>query len=205
MEHPEEKDKVLSLEEHKEGKKKRGRKKGQRAGLTFFRSPKRWEPVEWRPEYTEMVTMSVCGFSNIAIAEKFGYTTVHISNILNTNEAKSLKQIVNEKWRENLLTKVPDRLTRIEDIALQNVTTVLADKTILEKSPMAVLRASMDVLKGLGRLKGDGVQVQVNTNVANQTPIPESLMPNILESLEASRRVDERYKNTKLLNESTGS
>lgn len=125
---------------------------------------KRWVPKKWDPIYDQMVLLSCMGLSHKAIGDKFGYGQQQVCNILNTDQAKVLKESIINHIRETGIT-LGDRLARIEESALKNIEHALTDEDIRKKAPLAVADRSIAFLKGLGKLEGDKQKEIKNTNV----------------------------------------
>jgi hypothetical protein len=132
------------------------------------RPPKltKWEPKKWRPEYERMVYYSVAGLSNKQIGQQLGYTKEHVSNVLNLEKAEELRVLLLSKMRERAVIDIPSRLTQIAEKTVERIQSVIESDELFEKSPFAVIDRGMDVLKGLGHLRGGG----------NGAPLPTPIM-----------------------------
>lgn len=126
----------------------------------------RWIPKSWEPLYEQMTLLSAAGVTNLELASRFKYTPQQVSNILNTPQAKIIKKMLTDKLRSEMKATFETQTTELADVALENVSTVLKDKALLEKNPFAMMRASMEFMKGVGKLEGDkpagGMNVQNN-------------------------------------------
>jgi hypothetical protein len=116
---------------------------------------KRWQPKKWEPLYDQIVALSCTGISNKAIAERFGYTPQQISNILCSDQAKIIKQLVTNFIRNQLEQDTGARLKRIEQRALENIETVITSEDVLAKHPLAMFDRCLVFLKGVGKLEGE--------------------------------------------------
>lgn len=117
---------------------------------------KAWKPKRWRPEYERMVAFSCLGYSNKMIGEKLGYTKEHVSTILNMDEAETIRIMVLEKMRASVADSIPDTLTRISQKTVKLLDQSFENEDLVKKSPFALIDRGLDVLKGLGHLKGGG-------------------------------------------------
>lgn len=131
------------------------------------RIKKRWEPKEWRPEYESIVALSCTGLSNVEIGERYGYTKEHISNILNTAAAKKLREIITKNIRDKNTESIAERVAVLQEKAFSRIEKVIESDNVAENSPLAMFRASMEVLKGTGMMRPDG-SVHQTTNIAIQ-------------------------------------
>jgi hypothetical protein len=126
---------------------------------------KRWRPKKWIPIYDQMVAMHCVGESNKAIAERFDYTPQQVCNILGSEQAKIIKELVHRKVLSEL-EDTGDRLKKIELAAIKNIERVISDEGMLESKPLAIFDRSMDILKGIGKLRGADTPVN-QTNIFN--------------------------------------
>lgn len=134
------------------------------------RITKKWVPKEWRPEYEAITALSCTGLSNEALGKRFGYGKQQISNILNTPQAKKLREIIVERLRNSNNNTITDRVANIRDVAFKRVEAVLADDKQFAKTPLAIFDRSLAVLKSTGVAKTDGIgehPVQSVTNIKN--------------------------------------
>lgn len=152
------------------------------------RSKMKWQPKKWRPEYERMVAMSCLGWSNKMIAERAGYTPEHVSNVLNLPQAEHLREQLLERMREQTLKSIPERLDEIAEHTLKRLHTVVTNDELFEKSPFAVVDRGMDVVKGLGHLKGGGNGAP-GINVSSAIIIQGEQAEGLFASLEKAREV----------------
>lgn len=115
-----------------------------------------WQPTVWEPIYEAIVAESIIGVSNNALAEKYKYTPTQISNILNTNKAREIKKDAIALIRANSEAILNGKLGESVDRAVTNVHDVLHNEELKLNHPFSIFSASIQVLKGLGRLQGDG-------------------------------------------------
>ena len=131
-------------------------------------SLKRWVAKKWKPEYERMVAYSALGKSNIEISQMLSRTTVHVSNVLNLPAALELKEKILARMRERTLEDVPSILQKVAQKTAERLQTMIDDDEMFKKSPFAVIDRGMDVLKGIGHLKGDRNGALVPTGTFNQ-------------------------------------
>lgn len=148
---------------------------------------KRWIPKRWDVHHEQMVLLSCAGVSNIAIAERFGYTPQAISMILNTPQAKTIKELVKVQSRKQLMETFTDRMEVLQERALSNIEKVINDDELLEKSPFSVVDRSMQLLKGVGKLIGEGATINNNSQTVNV--IGEAAVNRLAEAIEKSNQV----------------
>jgi hypothetical protein len=130
----------------------------------FKRKLRLWQP-QWKPEYEAIVAESCLGKANTVLAEKYKFTEQHISNILNTEEARKIKQEAISAIRKNSMNLMATKMANMTDKALDNIEKVICDPATQEKidSPLAIFDKSLAYLKGVGKLAGDGSTI-INDN-----------------------------------------
>lgn len=157
-------------------------------------SLKRWEAKKWRPEYERAVAYSALGKSNIEIAKLLNYTTVHVSNVLNLPLAKELKQKIMDRMRERTLEDVPSILQNVARKTAERLQTIVNDDELFAKSPFAVIDRGLDVLKGVGHLRGggNGAPSQVNNQQNNFfNGVPPQLLDQLNLGMSAANKAQE--------------
>lgn len=123
------------------------------AGPRLLRPPEKWKPKRWRPEYEVIVSLSNTGMSHQAVADRFfelsgtRYTVQHISNIVNTPEAKAFSEQCIAKIRGDFQETVSDRIAKAQQRALDRIENVLNNDDIFEASPFAVVDRSLRLLQ----------------------------------------------------------
>lgn len=127
----------------------------------------KWRPKEWRVEYSRIVGYSALGMGNEAIGLKVGFTKEHVSSILNMPRAKELMAVLLTKLEAKITDNIPEVLNESAIIASKRINEVLKDDVLARKSPFAVAGLALDVLKGVGHLKGGGNGAPVAPNVTN--------------------------------------
>lgn len=124
----------------------------------------RWEPKKWHPVYEEVVLLSALGYSNIDIAKQKGFTTVHVSNILCTQQAKTLMEIIVLRLRNKGGETMEDRLERFAAKAMDRVEEVLNNDEYAAKNPGGIFDRAITMLKVTDKVKTEGSQT-VNNNL----------------------------------------
>lgn len=144
---------------------------------------KNWKPKAWRVEYERIVAYSVMGWSNKMIAKEVGYTPVHISNILQLDEAEQLRQVILAKMRERTTeqaTSVAERLEEASRLASKRLVQLLEDDDKFATSPFAMADRALEVLKGSGYMKkpsmDSGAGINVERAVILNAPASENLL-----------------------------
>lgn len=133
---------------------------------------RKWQPNEWEGQYEKIVFESCMGASNTDLATKYGYTKEHISNILNTEQARSIKTEYVAAIRQGSLDLMEKQYGEMVTRSVDNVHRVLHNDDLLEKHPFSMFDRSMQALKGLGKLQDEARAGVINqTNIQNNTMI----------------------------------
>lgn len=140
---------------------KRGRGRPRKGTEPLFK--KRWQPVEWQPEYDEIVRLSCTGMSRAELASRYKFHPVHITNILKTDQAKEIRKIVLSSVDEYHKTKTELRLGTLIERSLQIHEHVLNDQDLLESHPFGVFDRAASFLNKIGPLK-QKEEEKTNTN-----------------------------------------
>lgn len=154
-------------------------------------SLKRWEAKKWRPEYERAVAYSALGKSNIEIAKLLNYTPVHVSNVLNLPLAKELKDKIMARMRERTMEDVPSILQKVAQKTAERLLKVVEDDDLFTKSPFAVIDRGLDVMKGIGHMKGggNGAPAQVNNQQNNFfNGVPPQLLDQLSMGMSAANK-----------------
>lgn len=147
----------------------------------------RWVPKRWDTIHEQMVALSIRGLSNAAIAQQLGYTPVQVSRVLNTPQAAELFAQYKASLRKSLLEASETKIDTLQAQAMDNIEKVLTDRELQSAAPFQMLRASMDFMKGVGKLVGDvkvpsGGVTNNNTSTVNVLAMP-NLPPDALHKL----------------------
>jgi len=116
------------------------------------RIKKRWNPKEWRPEYEAIVGLSCTGLSYDEIGKRFGYTPVHIGNIVNSDMGKALQRIILDRLRRSNTETLAERIDALKTKAMSRVESYINNDDYADKSPLAMFDRSMKFLSGAGTL-----------------------------------------------------
>lgn len=150
----------------------------------------KWVAKKWQPEYERMVAYSAMGWSNKKIAETLRYTPEHVSNVLNLPQAKELKDKILARMRERTLEDVPSILKKIAQKTAERLQTIVDDDELFAKSPFAVIDRGLEVMKGVGHLKGGGNGSAGVTNQQNNffNGIPPALLEQLNGGMKAANK-----------------
>ncbi len=160
------------------------------------RLKKRWNPKEWKPEYEAIVALSCTGLAHTIIAERYGYTPIHIGNIVNCEYGKALRAIILAKLRSDVSLATPDLIKDTQAKAVERIHAVLNNDILAENNPLAIFDRSLKYMHWSGQLGNgnpsdndrntNGTRVTVNnqTNVAIGTDALKILQQGAQKSLE---------------------
>lgn len=155
----------------------------------------RWQPKEWTPVYEQITMYSVLGVSNGELAKKFDLTPQMISMILNTDQAKILKQAMIAKIRAEMSDSIEERKIKLAERAMSNVESVLDNEKLLTESPFAMLDRSMKFLQGIGKMGGGeaGGEKGATTNVQNNFIMSDKAAERLIAALGKSEEVQKLH------------
>lgn len=145
----------------------------------------RWVPKRWDTIHEQMVALSIRGLSNAAIAQQLGYTPQQVSRVLNSPQALELLAQYKASLRKALLEASESKIDVLQAQAMENIEKVLTDKDLQATAPFQMLKASMEFMRGAGKLVGDikpPSQPINNNGVINVIPLP-NLPPDSLHKL----------------------
>lgn len=128
---------------------------------------KRWTPKEWLPIYEAIVALSCTGLSNEEVGKRFGYGKQQVSNILNTPQAKKMRELINDKLRKDNIAGLTDRLDRMQEAAMKHIEHVLDRPSEDFKNPLAIFDRSLAFLKSSGKLASDTPAATIGGNITN--------------------------------------
>lgn len=154
---------------------------------------KRWDPKEWRPEYTAIVAVSCTGLSNEVVGKQFGYTKEHISNILNTEHAKKLRQLINKRLIDSTNASQAERLDSLRNVALKRIEDVLYDDDRAVTNPLQIFDRSFKFLQATRDLapeseKGTSSQTNIQNNLVLSDSAAKALTQGIAGALEVAAK-----------------
>ena len=118
-----------------------------------------WQPKVWKPEYTEMVSLSILGLTNGAIAVEIEkrtgnrYTAQHVSNVLNTTAGRTLYQHMAANVRKRVEETIPERLTAIAQKTIERLQHMIENDDEFAKAPIALIDRGMKVALSTGHIK----------------------------------------------------
>jgi hypothetical protein len=115
-----------------------------------------WKPKRWKADYDRVVAFHVMGKKNIEIAKALHMTPEHVSTILNQPQALALRDRMQAALREKMVTNIPETLEYVSRRTAERLKQVLDDDELFAKAPLAIIDRGLDVLKGVGHLKGGG-------------------------------------------------
>lgn len=131
---------------------------------TKFRAIRKWQPGVWLPEYEMIVADSCKGQSNTDLAKLYNFTPQHISNILNTEEARSIKAEIVKAIRQSSLDLMEKQYGEIVTQSVENIHSVIHNDDLLKNHPFSQFDRSITALKGLGKLQEEAKAGVVNNN-----------------------------------------
>jgi hypothetical protein len=176
------------------------------------RLKKRWNPKEWKPEYEMVVALSCTGLSHSVIGERFGYTPVHIGNIVNCEYGKALRKIILDKLRNDVSLATPDLIKDTQTKALERISAVLNNDTLAANSPFAIFDRSLKWLSetnGIGNDDSDERSSNLgNSRIVNNNQTNIAIGTDALKVLQAGTQkaleVRQTYQEVKPLGIGTG-
>ena len=148
---------------------------------------KRWNPKEWRPEYEAIVALSCTGTSHKLLAERYGYTPVHISNIVNSDVGKELSNIILQNLRKISTESLPEKIGGMQAAAVKRMQEYLENDQIAAVDPQRMFDRALRFASEFG-LPGIQMQksgVNININKTNNTQV------NILDNESQAALMDE--------------
>lgn len=154
---------------------------------------RQWVPKRWRPEYERIVAFSVCGKANTWIAEQMGFTTVHVSNILNLPQAVALAEKLHARLRENVEMNVPQVLSEISTKALERVKAFVSNDTLFEKNPFAVVDRSMRILENTVLQKAVNPTSPLNIDRSNVLVLSPAQQDSVSEGLKKLQEIKQLH------------
>lgn len=178
----------------------RGRPKGSERKSAQFQH---YNPKKWEAWHESIVIRSVLGASNKDLAEKFGITPQHVSNILNCPQAVEVKerirnQIVNEG------NNVAERVAGIQELALQRMQEYLKKDELATGNPHQTMDRAMQAFKLTmpESIKTNPESVQNNSLTLQQNILVANgeFMERLTKGLEISNQVQEKHR-LKIVNE----
>jgi hypothetical protein len=136
---------------------------------TKFKKIRKWQPNEWEGEYEKITFESCMGVSNTDLAQKYNLTPQHISNILNTEQAREIKRQYVLAIRQGSLDLMEKQFGEITTKAVDNMHNILHRDDLTLNHPFSQFNASVTALKSLGKLQEDSKPGTVNNTQINNT------------------------------------
>lgn len=153
----------------------------------------KWIPKEWTPVYEQIVSLDCMGVSQKEIAEKFKLTTVMVSKVCRTPQAKIIRRKVLELLSEKNKVFQEERFARTQVRAMERISEVMEDDALFTADPFAVVDRAFKLLektKVLGGSDGRGdINIAGDVNMLTQTAIVE-----IKDGLAKAREAKELHK-----------
>ena len=152
----------------------------------------KWIPKQWTPIYEQIVSLDCMGMAQKEIAAKFNFTSVMISKICSTPQAKIFRRLVLEQLAEKNKIFQEERFARTQVRAMERISEVIEDDNLFLADPFAVVDRAFKLLektKVLGGVEGKGGDINVTVNNLSQTAILE-----IKDGLAKAREAKELHK-----------
>ena len=184
-------------------KRKRGRpKKGEEGSARIIK----WVPKEWKPVYEQIVHLDAMGVSQAKIAKQFDYTSVMVSKICCTPQAKIIRRKVLEHLAERNKEFQEERFSGVQVQAMERISSVLEDDELFTADPFAVVDRAFKLLKETGRIgdrnKGD-INVAGNLTVTRVNNLTQNALVEIKEGLAKARESKELHKDMEAIDVSS--
>jgi hypothetical protein len=152
----------------------------------------KWIPKEWTPIYEEIVSLDCMGMAQKEIAEKFKMTSVMVSKICCTPQAKIFRRKVLEILGERNKVFQEDRFERTQVRAMERISSFMEDDALFASDPFAVVDKAFKLLektKVLGGSERGDINIAGNVNMLSQTSIVE-----LKDGLAKAREAKELHK-----------
>jgi hypothetical protein len=140
-----------------------------------------------------MVMHSITGASNTTVARRHNCTPQHVSNILNTDEAKAIKKAVLAQMRKETIGNAQEMLGEIAMKSLERLHDAVHSDVLFEKSPFAVIDRGMRIMEHVGMIRpakapdGGGIHVNGGRTVILTASASEQLAKGLEEANEVAR------------------
>lgn len=140
----------------------------------------RYQPKRWHPEFDLIVFASFSGQTNKEIGDKFGYTEVHISNILCSPQAEEVRKKLKVKVEAGIEGTIEQRFKGISEKALQRIENFISNDEIAIKSPFLFVDRAFRAaqIAGISQEKNGNSGAKVDINVQNNTQINQTNVGN---------------------------
>lgn len=146
----------------------------------------RWRPRKWHAVYDQIVVLDTLGKPQKEIAELFGYTVQHISNIVSCPEARITRGRILEQLQKGAVEKLSSDLENLAVQAKKRLGQVLYDDDLFSRSPFAVVDRGLAVLSGVGKFKArDAARMNVERAIILTSDDAKALRESIQKADEA--------------------
>ena len=137
----------------------------------------KWIPKEWTPVYEEIVSLDCMGVPQKKIAKQFSMTTVMISKICSTPQAKIFRRLVLERLAEKNKVFQEERFAKTQVRAMERISELIEDDNLMLADPFAVVDRAFKLLEktkviGGSDSRGD-VHIAGDVNMLTQNAILE--------------------------------
>jgi hypothetical protein len=122
----------------------------------------RWNPKEWHPIYEEVVLLDCMGLKRDEIAARMGFTPVHITNILKTDQAAIVRKLVIARINGKVQLSIEQRLENVTHKAMQRVEDVMNNDVLAEKNPLGIFDRAITLLRGTQKIKPETDGTHIN-------------------------------------------
>lgn len=144
----------------------------------------KWEPKKWHPVYEEIVLLDCLGYKGVVIAEMKGLTPQHVSNVLNTPQAKMIREITIKRMQQKRELTIEQRLEAVTDRAMSRIEEVVNNDELAAKNPLGLFDRAITVLKATNKIK------EAPTGpVTNNMIVSDAAMDKLLKAVEKSDQV----------------
>lgn len=166
-----------------------------RKGKELNKEP--WDPQKWKPKHDFIVALYLRGLKNAEIAEKLNTSPEHVYLVLNSPKARKIIEEASSKFRRQYVDTIPDRLNALAERAVDNMSYVLFNPELREKSPLGVFDRSVQVLQAVGKITKTPLpgSTTINNTQINQVNIPQEAASKFLQGI----KVSEQYAAERLL------
>lgn len=167
--------------------KRLGRPPGAKNKSPQFRH---YRPKKWEPWMSALVLSHIAGNkSNVELAEMYEISATHVSNILSTEEAKTIE----EEARKNFLKMsghIGDRMTRIAEKAVERFENFVDNDTLAQNSPVSFIRETQNIFKmTFPQAQSEVVPSIVQNNQNNIFLTQPELIERIEKGLDTANRI----------------
>jgi len=113
----------------------------------------RWNPKEWHPIYEEVVLLDCMGYKRSEIAIRMGFSEMHITNVLKTDQAAIVRKLVLARINSKAMQTIEQRLEAVTLKAMKRVEDVMNNDVLAEKNPLGIFDRAITVLRGTRKIQ----------------------------------------------------